>query len=93
MVNNDKHTYMDYMDGCTCSDNQQTPGGHLVEETTAAAELSGCQVTVVVNREPDWLPGIAGCPGWWGNMEDFDGFYSYRDDFTKTLSYSSTKDM
>eukprot|EP00435_Cladocopium_sp_Y103_P042176 s1206_g11.t1 len=28
--------------------------GHLVEETTAAAELSGCQVTVVVNREPDW---------------------------------------
>mmetsp|Transcript_51838 Transcript_51838/g.105373 ORF Transcript_51838/g.105373 Transcript_51838/m.105373 type:complete len:178 (+) Transcript_51838:40-573(+) len=28
-------------------------GGHLVEETTAAAELSGCQVTVVVNREPD----------------------------------------
>ena len=81
------------MDGCTCSDNQQTPGGHLVEETTAAAELSGCQVTVVVNREPDWLPGIADCPGWWGNMEDFDGFYSYRDDFTKTLSYSSTKDM
>mmetsp|Transcript_69724 Transcript_69724/g.110147 ORF Transcript_69724/g.110147 Transcript_69724/m.110147 type:complete len:193 (+) Transcript_69724:45-623(+) len=29
-------------------------GDHLVEETTAAADLSGCQVTVVVNREPDW---------------------------------------
>lgn len=28
--------------------------GHLVEDSTAAAELSGCRVMVVVNREPEW---------------------------------------
>ncbi|CAK9085602.1 Uncharacterized protein SCF082_LOCUS40546 [Durusdinium trenchii] len=28
--------------------------GGVIEDTTAAAELSGCRVTVVVNREPDW---------------------------------------
>ena len=30
----------------------------LVEETTAAAELSGRRVTVVVNREPNWSLGL-----------------------------------